>query len=931
VYDVFLSFTRKGHPDLAARVHAVLEKAGIGTFIDESVPIGDGISGHLVEALRDSRLMVVVYSASYVDRRACQWELIKAYLVGAAEGDPTGRILVINPEPANDHIVPAAVADTMYLREDDLARLPQAVRAKLARLPGPMSAAVRRESPRWLPPSVPGAHGFVGRFPDLWRIHDALTGVDRPLTQRTSADPVAVLTGMAGIGKTSLVRAYAWLFDEAHSGGVYWTSVGGPGGIAAARRRFDDQVRALAAAVGIATDRVGRERIRLLLGEHLDGLRRPCLWVIDDLPEDATFAELSGFVVPSRLARHVFTTRCGGTGGEVARVALDGLTDADAARLLDDLRPIVEADRDAAATVVTRLGGHPLALRAAGALLEDQQGRMSYRDYAATLHERGTDDNILDVIRASVATLDGRSHTLLALAGLLAPAPVPADLIAGVEAALDADLPPATGDTLRELYRHGAASRSGRTWQFHPLAVEAAARIATLPVPIARVATEAASALANALDAADPAAPATVLLVRHAEALAGRPELAGADALRRLVAGHYEQVGDPARAATIRHGIAAANPGSGADQVAYALAGVANGEYARAAERARLAVDLGAAGDLAVRARWALAAALDGLGRFTEAEDLWTGLDRAGWSPDPAQRIAFDVARARAMIARGRLSAALTVLRPLSILPLDAYADQVNAARTELARLLLVTSSERRARELAAQVVAWYRDQGKERHGRCVEAELVWAEAALALDLFELRPDTSKWAEAEATLERLDRTYRETAVPDSVAGLGVAVLRGLVLVWLGKQQACRAVLVPAVDEIRAELGERHPLYLRARYGLSLAHLQLREHPEAAALLRETWQAQHDVLGPGHPDTLASQLEYGIALKFVGESKRSAALINDVCRRMPDEIGRKNDLYGRAQFAKRLLPVFPARILRGMQDFDQLLKKFQRGK
>jgi hypothetical protein len=77
-----------------------------------------------------------------------------------------------------------------------------------------------------------------------------------------------------------------------------------------------------------------------------------------------------------------------------------------------------------------------------------------------------------------------------------------------------------------------------------------------------------------------------------------------------------------------------------------ALAGVANSEYARAVPAARRALEVDVRGDLDVQARWALAAALDGLGNFTAADELWPGLDAATWSAEPAARIAFDVSPA---------------------------------------------------------------------------------------------------------------------------------------------------------------------------------------------------------------------------------------------------------------------------------------------
>ena len=135
MHDVFLSFTRHGPPGLAARVAAVLQDAA-STFVDESIPVGEGISG-VVDALAGSRLLGgdLLHGVSEAPRLPVG--MIQAHLAGAAEGDASGRLLVINPEPTDDHIVPAAVADTRILQATDLARLPAAVRRKLAGCPGP--------------------------------------------------------------------------------------------------------------------------------------------------------------------------------------------------------------------------------------------------------------------------------------------------------------------------------------------------------------------------------------------------------------------------------------------------------------------------------------------------------------------------------------------------------------------------------------------------------------------------------------------------------------------------------------------------------------------------------------------------------------------------------------------------------------------------
>jgi len=913
VPDVFVSFTRTGHPELAEKIEDLLTPE-MSVFLDKSVPVGDAISDRIPQALADSRLMVVVYSASYVTRWACQWELIQAVLAGAAEGDPAGRVLVVNPEPGGRHIVPAAVADSMYLRADDLPRLKDAVRRRLERLPGPM-AAIRPplEQPRWLPPTVPGAQGFVGRFADLWSLHDALTGVERPLTFSSPGGPVAVVTGMAGIGKSSLVRAYAHLFGAAHRGGVYWTRVGGPGGVDAARLRFDQQVRALAGADGLPIAGENAARLRVLLAEHLDRSGQPFLWVVDDLPPDLDGDVLDDFVLPSRFARPVFLTQRAGALPGRRTVALGGLAVADALRLLRRERTIVEADRPIAESLIARLGGHPLALNAVAVELRDYEGRGSYRDAVEQITSRRPD--VVAVIGQSMRSLDSRALALAALAGLLAPAPVPAAVFAGIEA--DPDTGSLVGglDALRELRRHGFARQDGPTWQIHPLVVDAAASLGPPPVPPERLGTAAARTLAALLtEAVEAYAPETALLAQHAAALAD----SGHGDVQRALAVHYTRVGDAARAAFTWHRVASEHPDSVPDLIGYAVAGSANGEYPRAREFAGRAVDLATDPGSRARARWALAVASDGIAEFSDADRLWADLDRSDWTPPPGST--FRVSRARAHLARGQLRAARLLLEPLLA---DPPGEESHAARLEYARLLLLTGASRDARKLADDVVRWYRERGAPGHVRALEAEMIAAEATVTLDFFELKPDTARWAHAEA---RLAEVARSDSGPHSVTGLVAAVQHGLVLLRLGQQARCRAVLEPVLAPLATALGENHPIVLRARYVLASVHLQLNEYAQAEALLADVWDEQRRVLGPGHPETLASQLEYGVALKF-SDSKRSRELITDAYRRLPDEVGRANDLYGRAWAARFLLPIMPAAFIRGLNRLEQLMQRW----
>jgi hypothetical protein len=929
VPDVFLSFTRQGHHAVALQVYDVLRAAKIDVYLDEQLEPGESISDELIVKLGESRIMVVIYSAAYNHRWACQWELVHAYLAGAAEGDASRRLLIINPERHERHLLPQVVADLKFLRHDELDQLVGQVRRKLAACPGPMSVVRRLAPPRWLPRGVAGAPGFTGRFPDLWRVHNALSGVDKPVSVAAWSAPAAMVTGMAGIGKSSLARGYGWMFGDTYPGGVFWIGVEGAGGLPAARTRYDDQLRAFARSMGVPAAGEEPDRLAVLLAEYLDQRNDPFLWIVDGLPDNLAADELADFTLPSRLVRMLFTARQNWADTSVAHVELGGVHREDGLDLLDAARPVLPEDRGDALSIVDRLGGHPMALTVVAGRLRGREDLLGYADLARTLTAADAGANVLSAIGLAMNGLSDRDRAVIVLAGLLDPAPIPAALIRDVMAALNpAASAEMTGDALDRLRRAGLATSQDGTWSVHPLVVEAATRLGPPPVPAAAIAPLTAQALLALLDDAGTDPDRMSLLALHARTLAEIRELTGAgraDALRRRVAEHYTRAGDPAQAARQWQRVAATNPHSATDLTAAALAGAANGEYAAATDYARSALNLELSAEERTLAQWALAAALDGLGHFDDADALWAALDAANWAPEVPQRITYDVSRARARIARGRLGQAAELLEPLARLPDGAYDDQVNAARIELARLKLLTSAEIEGRRLAERVVAFYRDRGAPGHIQSMEAQLVWAEAALALALFELRPDTSKWAEAERTVERLATEYPKVSGQDSVFGLAAQVQHALILVRLGKQAECRKVLGTVMPRLRDRLGERHPLMLRARFVLGLTHVQLNEHEEGAAVLGSTWRDQCAVLGPSHPYTLDTALRYGVALKF-SDAARAAEILDDTWRRLPPEMGWKNDIVGILRVERFLRWLTPPAMMRAFVSFEERRKR-----
>ena len=75
-YDVFLSFrgedTREG---FTGHLYKALCDKGIHTFIDDKLPKGEEISEELIQAIKNSSILVIVFSENYVESKWCLDEL----------------------------------------------------------------------------------------------------------------------------------------------------------------------------------------------------------------------------------------------------------------------------------------------------------------------------------------------------------------------------------------------------------------------------------------------------------------------------------------------------------------------------------------------------------------------------------------------------------------------------------------------------------------------------------------------------------------------------------------------------------------------------------------------------------------------------------------------------------------------------------------
>ncbi|MFC0544136.1 TIR domain-containing protein [Kutzneria chonburiensis] len=416
-WDVFLSYCRSDTTPAEA-LAAELRARGLRVFQDEvGVHRFDSVSRTIMAELGRSRLLLAYYSHAYPTRRACQQELITAFLAGQREGDPLRRVLVVNPERGTAHIEPIELRDARFWSPSaELRHLTEAVTRKVDELPTTINAVVHGRAPLWLP--APGHRPpprFVGRTAELWRLHSALHPQSATLTEG-GGEPVAVVHGVGGIGTTSLVAEYARQFGATFPGGVFWLSAADP---------WTEQLTAIAEALGAKGNGHAADRVALAL----DAERAPSLWVVDGVPAGLDLDHVRRLLSPHPTAASVLTSTDAsyaelGTGVEVPE-----LPAAQAIRLVLNQ---VEApgDRESAHKLVDAVGGHTGALldlagsaRSAG--LDSVRRRLFSRDWPVL--EATAKRLLAEVDAAGDAGLD-----VLRAVTAFAPEPMPLPVLDGL-------------------------------------------------------------------------------------------------------------------------------------------------------------------------------------------------------------------------------------------------------------------------------------------------------------------------------------------------------------------------------------------------------------------------------------------------------------------------------------------------------------------
>jgi len=116
-------------------------------------------------------------------------ELTAAFIAAQREGDPRQRVWVINPEPTANHIQPVELRDEQYAQAPksnaEYTSLADHVVEKLYDIKTHLHAVIPLIAPQQYGRKLVTTRDFVGRLPDLWKLHSALPAQRARLLQES--------------------------------------------------------------------------------------------------------------------------------------------------------------------------------------------------------------------------------------------------------------------------------------------------------------------------------------------------------------------------------------------------------------------------------------------------------------------------------------------------------------------------------------------------------------------------------------------------------------------------------------------------------------------------------------------------------------------------------------------------------------------------
>jgi tetratricopeptide (TPR) repeat protein len=429
--------------------------------IDEFAPITDRIR----DGLANSKALLAWYSVEYPKSRPCQMELTAAFITAQRNGDVRQRVWVVNPGSTDDHIQPVELRDEQYAQAPksaaEYASLADHVVAKLAKIATHLGAIIPLIAPQQYGRKLAATGDFVGRLPDLWKLHSALHGAGSAIITGESPTGLAQVSGMGGVGKTLLAEEYGLRFSAAYPGGIFWLRALGNDGT---RPRLtpdqqevvrSDEFHNVAIQLGIDVRGLESREIEAAIAAKLTTHQNCFLWIVDDLASGLNNDAVRDWLAPHPLGKTLFTTRSQQYGATGNSIRLDVLTPAEAYELLCHYRkPVGPAEEQAARGIAVDLGYHPLALAVCSRALEAKAGLQNFAKFRVELGKQSRDElelateyagvlpsghepSVAATLLRSVKSLGEEGIDCLRIASLLATAPIPPSLVASVFSIVD--------------------------------------------------------------------------------------------------------------------------------------------------------------------------------------------------------------------------------------------------------------------------------------------------------------------------------------------------------------------------------------------------------------------------------------------------------------------------------------------------------------
>lgn len=235
---------------------------------------------------------------------------------------------------------------------------------------------------------------------------------------------VQILSGIGGIGKTSIARVYG-AQNQNRYGLIWWIRAEDPE-LAVA------DFRSLLYALGLPdVERI--ENPIQLTHVQLGNRRDRWLLVFDNLAQQA---DLRGFVPPDGLGDVIVTTRSSTWSNQSMVTHVTPLTNEVGVRLLVDISR--DDNKSAATELVGELGGLPLALQQAASYVAENPIDLAdylrlYREHRPSLHQKGTapdyDFRVGTTWEVSFHMLPNTARSVLNVLSWCSPEEIPLDLL----------------------------------------------------------------------------------------------------------------------------------------------------------------------------------------------------------------------------------------------------------------------------------------------------------------------------------------------------------------------------------------------------------------------------------------------------------------------------------------------------------------------